>query len=184
VIADPVDPAQFYACGVRDGRILISTNRAASFFPTPAVFPAAADFGGGFGGGGGAGAMLTATPGLKGDLWLASRANGLYHSSDAGATLTKLNAVQEANSLGFGKAAPGQKFPALYLAGKVAGLQALFRSDDTGETWVRINDDQHQYGWVNHVTGDPRIYGRVYFATGGRGIIYGDPAPTQAKNNL
>jgi hypothetical protein len=184
VIADPVDPTRFYACGVRDGHILISTNGAASFYPAAAVFPAVADFGGGFGGGGGAGAMLTATPGLKGDLWLASRANGLYHSSDAGATLTKLNAVQEANSLGFGKAAPGQKFPALYLAGKVAGLQALFRSDDTGETWVRINDDQHQYGWVNHVTGDPRIYGRVYFATGGRGIIYGDPAPIQARNGL
>jgi hypothetical protein len=51
----------------------------------------------------------------------------------------------------------------------------LFRSVDAGETWVRINDDSHQFGWINHVTGDPRVYGRVYFATGGRGIIYGDP---------
>ena len=87
--------------------------------------------------------------------------------------------MQEAYSLGFGKAAPGQKYPALYLAGKVSNLQALFRSDDAGKTWVRISDDQHQYGWINHVTGDPRIYGRVYFATGGRGIIYGDPAESK-----
>jgi hypothetical protein len=43
---------------------------------------------------------------------------------------------------------------------------------------VRINDDQHQYGSIGSVTGDPRIYGRVYFATGGRGVIYGDRAST------
>jgi hypothetical protein len=120
--------------------------------------------------------VLSATPGLEGDLWLSFRANGLYHSTNAGATFTKLDTVQESYSLGFGKTAPGKKYPALYLAGKVGNLQALFRSDNAGESWVRINDDQHQYGWINCVTGDPRIYGRVYFATGGRGVIYGDRA--------
>jgi hypothetical protein len=103
------------------------------------------------------------------------RSNGLYHSTDAGATFAKLGTVSEAYSLGLGKAAPGKNYPALYLAGKVDQFQALFRSDDEGKHWVRINDDQHQYGWINHVTGDPRIYGRVYFGTGGRGVVYGDP---------
>ena len=126
------------------------------------------------GGWGGPGTALSATPGLEGDLWVAFRTNGLYHSTNAGATFTKLDTVQEAYSLGFGKAAPGKKYPALYLAGKAGNLQALFRSDDAGESWVRINDDQHQYGSINAVTGDPRVYGRVYFATGGRGVIYGD----------
>ena len=177
VVADPVNPAGFYACDSRAGHVLVSTNGAATFTPTAAIFPAAENFGGGFGGGGGAGAMLSATPGMAGDLWLAFRSIGLYHSGDAGKTFRKLDSVQEAYSLGFGKAAPGQSYPALYLIGKTGNLQALFRSDDTGQTWMRINDDQHQYGWINHVTGDPRIYGRVYFATGGRGIIYGDPVP-------
>jgi len=126
--------------------------------------------GGGFapvenaGGWGGSGTALSATPGVEGNLWLAFRANGLYHSTNAGATFTKLDTAQESYSLGFGKPAPGKKYPVLFLAGKVGNLQALFRSDNAGESWVRINDDQHQYGGINHVTGDPRIYGRVYLA--------------------
>ncbi len=51
----------------------------------------------------------------------------------------------------------------------------LMPANDAGATWQRINDDQHQYGYISRVTGDPRIFGRVYFATGGCGVIYGEP---------
>jgi xyloglucan-specific exo-beta-1,4-glucanase len=111
---------------------------------------------------------------IEKDLWLTSRADGLFHSTNGGESFIKLEGVQEADSLGLGKAAPGKAFPALFLAGQINGLRALFRSDDAGANWVRINDNQHQYGYISHVTGDPLIYGRVYFATGGRGVIYGD----------
>jgi hypothetical protein len=64
---------------------------------------------------------------------------------------------------------------AIYTSAKVAGVRGIFRSDNEGASWVRINDDQHQYAWTGKaITGDPRVYGRVYFATNGRGIIYGD----------
>jgi xyloglucan-specific exo-beta-1,4-glucanase len=53
--------------------------------------------------------------------------------------------------------------------------QAIFRSDDAGRTWARINDDRHQFGTQQVVSGDPRIYGRVYLGTNGRGVLYGDP---------
>jgi xyloglucan-specific exo-beta-1,4-glucanase len=112
-------------------------------------------------------------PELDGDLWLANKA-GLFYSNDSAATFKKVEAVQEGYAIGFGKAAPGRNYPAIFLAGKVNGVQALYRSDDKAATWVRINDDQHQYGWLNPVIGDPRIYGRVYVGTNGRGILYGD----------
>ena len=185
VVADTVNPARFYTFDLLDGRLLASTNGAVSFAAIPATFPKAEGFAGRSGFSGAGNAALFPTPGIEGDLWLAfNNANGLYHSTNGGANFARSDRVQEAYSLGFGKAAPGRDFPALYLAGKIEQIPGLFRSDDAGTNWVRINDDQHQFGWIGHVTGDPRIYGRVYFATGGRGIIYGDPVPIQARNSL
>ena len=67
--------------------------------------------------------------------------------------------------------------PAVYAVGTVGGVYGTFRSDDVGASWTRINDDAHQYGLLGAITGDPRIYGRVYVGTEGRGIVYGDVAP-------
>jgi hypothetical protein len=79
-------------------------------------------------------------------------------------------------AVGFGKAAPGKSYPAVYLVGTVNGVDGVFRSVDSGQSWTRINDDQHQYAWIGQaVSGDPRVYGRVYLATNGRGILYADP---------
>ena len=42
---------------------------------------------------------------------------------------------------------------------------------------MRINHDRHQWGWIGQaVIGDPRVHGRVYVATNGRGVQYGEPA--------
>jgi photosystem II stability/assembly factor-like uncharacterized protein len=178
VVADSVNPQIFYAFDSRSGKFCCSTNGAASFAATAAEFAAPENNGYGFGGGG---ATMSATPGIENDVWLAARAEGLFHSTNGGVSFVKLRRVEEAGSLGLGKAAPGKNYPALFLAGKIGGRQALFRSDDAGENWTRINDDQHQYGYLSHVTGDPRIFGRVYFATGGRGVIYGEIANGPAQ---
>jgi hypothetical protein len=83
-------------------------------------------------------------------------------------TFARVDAVEEAYSLGFGG-------PAVYLHGKVDGILGIFRSDNAGSSFVRLNDGAHQFGSVRHVIGDPRVPGRVYVATGGRGILRGDP---------
>jgi photosystem II stability/assembly factor-like uncharacterized protein len=175
VTADSVNPNRFYTFDSPSGKFYVSTNGAADFIAANSGLPVAERFGNGFGAGS-EGGIICATPENEGDVWISFRNTGLFHSTDSGATFSKSGSVQQAYSLGFGKAAPGKNYPALYLIGKVAEVQGVFRSDDVGATWTRINDDQHQFGWISHVTGDPRIYGRVYFATGGRGVIYGEPA--------
>ena len=107
-------------------------------------------------------------------------ASGLYRSTNFGATFTKLTAVAEVYQFDFGKAAPAATHPAVFIWGKVGTTVGFFRSDDTGATWVRINDNLHKFGYQNDIAGDPRVYGRVYLATSGRGVVYGDfanPAP-------
>ncbi len=167
VVADTMNDARFYTFDGQAGKIFISTNGAANFFEAGTVLPSDPDFGN---------TTLSVAPGIEGDLWLVCRDSGIFHSTNSGAGFVKLEKVQAADSLGFGKAQADGNYPALYLSGEIGGVRGVFRSDDAGENWTRINDDQHQYGWISHVTGDPRIYGRVYFGTGGRGVIYGDPA--------
>ena len=67
----------------------------------------------------------------------------------------------------------------MYFAGTVnmtdeKQLRGIFRSDNEGQDWVRIDDDRHRFG-VNVIAGDSRTPGRVYLGTSGRGIVYADP---------
>lgn len=104
-------------------------------------------------------------------------ADGLWHSTDAGETFTRVRGIQPDN-IGFGAPAPDATAPApaLYSSGVVGGVHGIHRSDDSGETWQRINDDQHQWAYTGAaITGDPDVYGRVSIGTNGRGVSYGDP---------
>jgi hypothetical protein len=175
IVADMVNPQRFYAFDGQAGKLLVSTDGAATFAATAAALPTS----GGGGRGGGEGAVLAATTGMEGDLWLGSRATGLMHSTNGGVSFTKIPGAGGTEALGFGKAAPGKTFPAVFLLGSLGGQHGRYRSDDAGQTWVRIDDSRHQYGAadVPMIIGDPRVYGRAYITTGGRGILYGDLNP-------
>lgn len=122
---------------------------------------------------------FTAVLGLEGHLWFAAGNLGLFHSVDGGKNWERIPNVEAASVVGLGKAAPRASYQALYINGKIKGKWGIYQSDDKGKNWTRINDDQHQFGVANTaITGDPRIYGRVYLATNGRGIVYTEGAST------
>lgn len=165
--ADRENPKKFYAFDSLEGVVYSSEDGGARFSVASRALSSVPDYEL-------IHASIHAVPGHQGHVWVTSKKE-LAHSADSGKTFRTLPGVEEAHALGFGRAAPGQKYPALYLSGKVGGVTGFFRSDDAGESFVRINDDAHQYGGAHVITGDPRSYGRVYVAPAGRGILYGEP---------
>ena len=163
VVGDRIDGRLFYGFDPATGTAYVSTNGGASFTATATGLPT------------GAGKLETVLD-RAGHCWLAAGAGGLYRSVDSGLTYFPVISIDEAYTIGFGKAAPRHRDMAAYTSGKVAGVRGIFRSDDSGASWVRVNDDRHQYASTGEaIAGDPRVYGRVYLSTNGFGIPYGEP---------
>jgi len=164
-VADPVNPRKFYA--LRGDGLLRSVDGGASFAPTVARLASAKGS-----------PAVRAAPGREGDLWVALYDGGLARSTDSGNSFANLKNVGYAAAVGFGKAAPGAAYPTVYIWGEVGGVRGVFRSTDTGASWLRVNDERHQYGGpgdAQFVVGDMNTFGVVYMSTAGRGIVYGRP---------
>jgi hypothetical protein len=127
---------------------------------------------------------MVVNPNAEGDLWLAD-GEALFHSTDSGATWTKVSGFatvkgsgttgdsQGTSAIALGKAKAGASYTAaVYVVGTRNGVWGIYRSDDGGATWSRFNDDAHQYGGIGAIAGDWNSYGRIYFSGTGRGIIY------------
>lgn len=174
-VADRVDPLLLYALDFETGEWFVSIDGATSFAAVPSrglpsdlardrptwreqAWP------------------LKATPGRDGDLWLVSR-SGMFHTVDGGQRFERIDGGLQVEMLDFGRAPPGETYPALVAIGARGETRGVFRSDDRGRSWVRVNDGEHEYGRrFRAIAGDPRVYGRVYVATDGRGVVYGEPA--------
>jgi xyloglucan-specific exo-beta-1,4-glucanase len=123
-------------------------------------------------------------PGQSGEMWVPQGYNGINHiqHADKGAdAITTTNIpVQRCLAVGFGKSATLGGYPTIFMWGrpKVTDAIGIYRSTDQGASWIRVNDDQHQFGGLGNarqVSGDMNVFGRVYLATIGRGVIYGEP---------
>lgn len=166
VIADRVDSGRFYGFDPATGTAYVSRDGGRTFSATQTGLPTGQG-------------RLEAVIDRSADVWLAAGGAGLWRSTDGGVTYTQVTSgVSAADNVAFGKAAPGAQSMAVYLNGVVDGQRGVFRSDDAAATWVRVNDDKHQWGWTGSCLGaDPRVYGRVFVCTNGRGIQVGELAP-------
>jgi xyloglucan-specific exo-beta-1,4-glucanase len=130
-----------------------------------------------------------AVPGFEGDVWVSAGNSGLYRITNKGVTSAKISAIINCSAVEFGKAAPGNTYPSIYIWGKTISSApfGIYRSDDAGQSWVRINDDQHQFGGMANggfVKGDMNVYGRVFMSNAGLGLIYGDLDSETAIQNI
>ena len=166
VIADRVNPDKFYA--VSGGSFCVSTDGGYHFKQTGAVLPDSCE--------------LVAVGDREGHVWAYNGSYPMY-TEDGGETFSVLKTCN-ARCLGFGAAADGSDYQTIYIMGNnnVEGVSdpqgdGIYRSTDKGQTWQRLNDEQHLFGNLTaSITGDSEVFGRVYFATNGRGIVMGDAA--------
>ena len=171
-VTDPVDPKKVYCYHAASGEIFASSDAGDTF-----AVVGRTDTGGN--------PVVRTAPRHDGHLWIALGKHGLGWSSDGGVTVTKLPAVAVCRTVGTGMPPPGASFPTLFLWGvartSVEGAvtrEGVYRSIDQGKTWLRINDDSHQYGGPGNacfVVGDQNVFGRVYMSTAGRGVVVGEP---------
>ncbi len=194
-VADRVEEGVFYLHDRTRGSVLISDDGGARFRPMLTGLPVVKDH---------EDAQLIAAPDRARDLWMALP-DGLLRFGAAGQTPQRLPRVSQAWMLALGAAAPGAQTPALYVWGRVRmgaagqisaernternaesdtqrnvtgsgqGEEGFFRSDDAGQTFVRINDAQHQYGRLLQMAAHPREHGVVFIAPHGRGVLVGRP---------
>ncbi len=160
IAADRVNPDKFYAA--YNGMFYVSTDGGVSFTSTGQMISDNVD--------------LYAVTGREDNIWLCSGSMMMY-SEDGGQSFTIIKDINF-GAIGFGAPKNEGDYPVIYAMGS-AGEQGdgIYRSTDKGETWERINDEQHLFGNLTHyITGDSNVYGRVYFATNGRGIVMGDIA--------
>lgn len=173
-VADPLVPAKFYAYNSNSGALFVSTNGGVSF--TSSGSPGASGS-----------AIIRTAPYREGDVWVPLYNGGLTRSTNSGQTFEKLGNVSSCAAVGFGKAAPGKSYPAIYIWGAVNNVRGVYRSTDEGVTWTRVNDDDHQYGGLANgqaVIGDMNVFGRFYMSASGRGIIYGESSETCVPTNI
>ena len=175
VLSDRVDPKRFYAYVGRfygfEGhatQVLVSHDGGAHFQVIGGALGERLAHG--------SIAWVRAAPDAAGVVYVGGEGLGLLRAYDDGGALAKLGALADVRDFGFGKSAPGSAAPTIFAAGQLGDVYGLYRSTDDGAHWLRIDDDAHRYGGQRLITGDPRVFGRVYFASSGRGVFYGDPA--------
>ena len=185
IISDRVNPKKFYAyqATAEGGALYTSIDAGISFtetllnieYKTPFwifnVYNMRGDFRG-------AQDKIYSYPLKENELWLPSY-DGLYLKSSDSNEFKLIEGIDEIHAFGFGKSAPGADYMTLYALGTVNGTRGIYRSIDKGHSWTLINDDAHQWGNVLYVIGDPKVYGRVYVGTHGRGTFYGVPENSQ-----
>lgn len=162
IIGDPNNPNYVYGCG--NSAFYYSSDGGKTFSRNSTIAPSFR--------------RLCVDSKNEGTVYIANGA-GLVVTKDYGVTSEYVNGIKYCEAVGLGKAKNDGDPLVIYIWGTPTDAEkpGLYMSEDSGATWVQINDDLHQFGGTGNgefVSGDMNIYGRCYMSTVGLGIIYCD----------
>lgn len=164
IIADEVNPDKFYATA--SSEIYMSTDKGKTFESILSTLVTNIN--------------MEANKNVEGDIWLSLNSGPLYHIETAGAGCEMLPVegnIDYTYSVSLGAPEKEGDYETVYIYGSVDGKgNGVYQSKDKGKTWVKMNNENQRWGNINKDTieADPKVYGRVYLSTNGRGIIMSD----------
>lgn len=161
-LGDPNNSNYVYACG--NSAVFLSSDGGKTFSRMAIVSPSFS--------------RLCADPSEEGTFYIPGGA-GLYKATNHGENVTLVDGIKYCEAVGLGKAKNDGDPYVIYIYGtpKDSDVKGVYMSEDNGATWVRINDDLHNFGGTGNgvfVSGDMNVYGRCYMSTVGLGIAYFD----------
>ncbi|QJC51548.1 hypothetical protein HGI30_08280 [Paenibacillus albicereus] len=172
--SDRVSSDTFYLLERATGRFLRSTDGGANWSQASILPSSTANL---------AFFSVKAAPGIAGEVWVSLDSGGLARSSNGGDSWTQVAGVQQAKLFAFGKNRLGSPYPTVFVYGKVDQETGIFRSDDFGATWVKIDVLDPAIGdEANTMEGDRQKWGRVYIGTNGTGVYYGDTLASEGSD--
>jgi photosystem II stability/assembly factor-like uncharacterized protein len=160
LVADGVNGNRFYYYA--DGIVYRSDNGGLSFHPVNTSLPKEDWY------------SIKTIPGIEGEVWVSLDDQGLYRSTDAGKTFSRISQVERAYLFSFGKPPNNSDISVLYLYGTIANeREGLFLSLDWGATWNNISERNTPIGSKpNSIEASKQQFGLVFLGTDGRGIYY------------
>lgn len=162
IMGDAVNSDYVYACG--NENFYISSDGGKTFKKNMTVAPRFR--------------RVCVSPTEEGVFYIPCGA-GLFKSTDHGETIDFVKGMVNCEAVSLGKAKNEGDPYVLYVYGNptTEDPKGIYMSEDDGASWVRINDDAHQFGGTGNggfICGDLNVYGRCYMSTVGLGIVYCD----------
>jgi hypothetical protein len=165
--ADRVN-GHFYLYNHDNGQFLRSTDSGQSFQVVGSI-----------GSNSGEQIHMATAPGHAGHIWLSqqneyssSSSQGLYVSTDGGATWTQKSEFTHALMVALGKAKTGANYPTIYTLARQATDSDywFYASTDGGANWQRVNFVPQAGNQPTCMGADQAVFGRFYVGTNGRGV--------------
>lgn len=158
---DRVKGNVFYAIDAETGEIYISNDWGTTFVKSKAIVGGVEK--GGY-------CSIVANPQKAGEVYIVAN-NSLFKSIDGCNTVKKLTEFSDVTDISYGKGKVTGKYMALYVFGNINGERGLYRSDDNGATWIKLNDARFGLSNAGHIEADRDVYGKIYVGTSGRGVL-------------